>query len=99
MMVRAALLRRGLASSVIFVLALRKLHTVWAGKLMATKLDFKSMWQTHFQVEYRLTLKGHHKCVATVPLVRNPSYDLLAGFSALQSVFTSLHRTGFSHYA
>jgi hypothetical protein len=48
------------------------------------------------EVEMRLTLKGHHKCVATVPLARNPSYVLLTGPFGLQSVFfTSLHKTAF----
>jgi hypothetical protein len=48
------------------------------------------------EVEMRLTLKGHHKCVATVPLARNPSYVLLAGPFGLQSVFfTSLRKTAF----
>ena len=45
--------------------------------------------------EIRLTLKGHHKCVATVPLARNPSYVLTGPFG-LQSVFlTSLRKTAF----
>jgi hypothetical protein len=48
------------------------------------------------EVEMRLTLKGHHKCAATVPLARNPSYVLLAGPFGLQSVFfTSLRKTAF----
>jgi hypothetical protein len=43
-----------------------------------------------------LTLKGHHKCVATVPLARIPSYVLLAGPFGLQSVFfTSLRKAAF----
>ena len=51
--------------------------------------------QENPQVEMRLTLKGHHKCVATIPLARNPSYVLLAGPFGLQSVFFTSRKTAF----
>jgi hypothetical protein len=57
---------------------------------------FKDEQENPQEVEMRLTLKGHHKCVATVPLARNPSYVLLAGPFGLQSAFfTSLRKTAF----
>jgi hypothetical protein len=58
--------------------------------------SLKDKQKTPQEVEMRLTLKGQHKYVATIPLARSPSYVLLAGPFRLQSVFfTSLRKTAF----